>query len=368
MNLELTVPFGALARVNDQYISNIAGVLDSGKLVGGEYVEEFEEKFATYVGSDHCVSVASGMDALQLGIQALELPPRSKVCVVDIGGGYASLAVLSSGHIPVFCDINPLTSTLDFTKMKESNVKPAAIIVTHLYGQINYDEDFFMWAQEQEIFIIEDCAQASGAKLDGKMAGTFGILSCFSFYPTKNLGGIGDGGAICTSQPQVATKLKQLKNYGWGERYNIQINGGRNSRLDAINAAVLLEKLKILDNENSRRRTIFEIYREADSRQEFFPDFSRTEDFVAHLAVGRALDSIKFRDYFLNNGIETSRHYPYQDSAQPGLNQHSDHTDNPHAQNWCSQVVTLPIYPDLKEEQIQLVSSTLKSWLNKERA
>lgn len=364
--MKYEVPAGNLSQVSLRYLPQIEDVLASGSLVGGSFVEKFEAELQSYLKVDFSVSVASGMDALILGLQSLKLPENTRVAVVNNGGGYASLAVLSCGFIPVFCEINSDTYLIDVNQLSTlPNI--GAVIVTHLYGQLVDMNPIISWANKNNVKVIEDCAQAFGAKTNGKFAGTFGDVGCYSFYPTKNLGGIGDGGAVVSSSPQIASSVRNLKQYGWGSRYDISEKNGRNSRLDAINAAVLTAKLKEIDIENIRRREIYATYLSADSKKEIFHNRNLDESNVVHLAVGITGSPGKLIEFFANNGIEVGQHYPIPDSKQTGLNYMSDIKLTPKAELHCKSNVSFPIYPHMTDDQVRKVSKVIIEWLESER-
>lgn len=358
----LTVPFGDLAKSNIQYSSIVAEIFATGYFVGGKYVEDLESSLANYLDVDHVVSVASGTDALLLALLSLELPNNSSVWVVDNAGGYASIATLNAGLIPIFKDASSLDFQIDIENFNNSSELPSAVIVTHLYGIAANIEAIVSWAIDNGVKIVEDCAQAIGASVSGKKLGTFGDVSCFSFYPTKNLGGVGDGGAVATNNAKVADVIRKRKQYGWSSRYFSEVSGGINSRLDAINAGVLLAKLPMLDAANERRREIYAKYFATDLNSIFFPKINLDSSFVAHLAVGKSKDPKQFISYFAEHGVEVARHYPFQDSAQPGLNYKSPKVDNQGSSLLCQSVVSIPLYPELSDAQVLHVCNTLTNW------
>lgn len=360
--IKYSVPSGDLAGLNKAYASVVTRVLEVGSLVGGNLVSEFENHFAQYLGSRHVVSVASGMDALILSLTALNLPKNSKILVANNAGGYASLASISAGFEPVFCDIEPSGYLLDTSELYKWNGQVNAIIATHLYGKMLNMSLISKWAMENGVRVIEDCAQAVGSVENGKRAGTFGDVGCFSFYPTKNLGGIGDGGAVSTSNPEIAERLRMLANYGWGSRYNIEIAGGRNSRLDAINAAVLSSKLPQLDDKNIVRRKILKHYITEFRNIDFMIDKIVDESHVGHLASARVLNPEEFQEFCKNRGVQVTRHYPFQDSDQKGLLIGAVGINTPRAKLHCEEVVNLPIYPELTERQLSKVVETVLEW------
>ena len=359
---KFVVPAGNLAGQNSAYIRAISDQLESGSLIGGVAVTTFEKNLASYLDSNHVLSLASGMDALIIALTALNLPPMSRVLVADNAGGYSSLAVLSAGHRPIFCDVNPLDFNIDVNFVNDFPDEIKAVIVTHLYGRMANMNSIMAWAKLNNIKVIEDCAQSIGAMLDEKQAGTFGDIGTFSFYPTKNLGGIGDGGAICTDNDLYADRVKRIRQYGWKNRYNISEKFARNSRLDSINAAVLDEKLKTLDEANRRRREILSRYISAFPPGVFFQDRKLHLDNVAHLSVGVCENPIEMINFFDQEGVELTRHYPIPDSHQEGLNYLGVERSTPISHRLCNQVVSLPIYPWLTDYQVDLVCNVAEKW------
>lgn len=365
IQVHIDVPAGDLRGVNSKYSETVNRVLTEGSLVGGRYVENFEKSLRNYFEADHALTVASGMDALILGIQALSLPANSRIAVADNGGGYASLAVLSAGHIPVFCDTERVSFLIDLNSvMRLKDI--SAVVVTHLYGQVVKLDELMLWARTKEIKVVEDCAQAFGAVNANKKAGMFGDVGCFSFYPTKNLGGIGDGGAVITNSHEIAEKILRLRQYGWNSKYDVGIPSGRNSRLDAVNAAVLNEKILDIDQNNQIRRNIYSRYLQADPKSKLFLNRNLDESNVVHLAVGLSENSEQLINFFAEKGIEIGRHYPVADSKQAGLNFRSEIKPNPNAFYFCQNNVTFPMYPHLKSSQIEKVISVISEWVQNE--
>ena len=356
------VPAGNLAGVNGKYAQMVTQVLESGNLIGGKYVQTLESGLARYLNSKYVFTVASGMDALILSLTSLGLPEDSRVLVADNGGGYASLAVLSSKLKPVFCDVSEKDYLVNTETLGKFAGDAKAVIVTHLYGQMADMAAITTWAKGREMFIIEDCAQSFGAVQNGNHAGTIGDVGAFSFYPTKNLGGIGDGGAICTDNELIATQISALRQYGWQNKYNISIENARNSRMDAINAAVLVDKLSEIDLQNERRREILSRYLRAAEGIDFFPYKQINLDNVAHLAVGITKTPEKMIGFFADRSIELTRHYPVQDSQQAGLNGNGSILNTDTAKWLCGSVVSLPIYPWMSDEQVTHVCNSLVEW------
>ena len=356
------VPSGNLSLENSRYSSNILEVLESGELIGGRFVEKFEKELAVYLGVNYVISTASGTDSLILALLSLEIPSNSKIAVANNAGGYASLAALSAGMTPIFCDVSENSGLIDLQSLEKLECVPDVLIITHLYGQMLDMKEITNWTGKNEVILIEDCAQAMGAKFGDKYAGTFGEIGCFSFYPTKNLGGIGDGGAIVSNSGKFADRIRLLKQYGWKEKYNSEIDKGRNSRLDAINASVLSAKLKSLELQNITRRNILNAYIQAIPKENFLIDGELDEKHVAHLAVLRVNEPNTFIKFFANNSIQIARHYPFPDSTQKGLNFKSSRVDTPNTVILCKSVVSLPLFPELTNIQIELVANTLFQW------
>ena len=240
----------------------ILAVLKSGYYIGGPVVSEFEQQFAEYVGTSHVIGCNSGTDALYLAILALEIGPGDEVITPSFTFFATAEMVSQTGATPVFVDIDPLTFNLDPHKLEAAiTPKTKAIIPVHLFGQ-PVDMGMVMnIAEKHNLFVIEDCAQATGAKWQNKQVGSWGHLNAFSFFPTKNLGGCGDGGAVTTNDPILADKVRMLKEHGSRQRYFHEAIG-MNSRLDALQAAILQIKLRYLDEWNQQRRQAAQLYTE----------------------------------------------------------------------------------------------------------
>ncbi len=243
-----------------------------------------------------------------------------------------------------------------------TKAKPRAIIVTHLYGQVAEIELLAQLARDAGIPLVEDCAQAHGARLNGRMVGSFGALGCFSFYPTKNLGALGDGGAICTNDEALADRIRSLRQYGWRAKYDVALPGGRNSRLDEVQAAVLRLKLPYLDKWNNERRKIAERYNEAFTTLPNIILPPLRDDYVAHLYVIRLLERESLRQFLLERGIATDVHYPIPDHRQQAYLPANTASSLSVTEKSCSQVVSLPCFPGLSTGEIDTVISAVCDW------
>lgn len=367
------IPFNDLTRLPEPLRSQIREVVGelsvSGRYILGNHVEQFEEQLAQYLKVKFATGVATGTDALTLALTALKVESGDLVLTVSNAGAYTTIAAKSIGAEPVFVDVS--RSTLQMTlKDLEKTVEicqakklvPKALVVTHLYGQLNSEiGDIVKFARSKNISIIEDCAQALGAKSDAGMAGSFGDIATFSFYPTKNLGASGDGGALATNDIDLNERIRKLRQYGWGEKYRIEISGGRNSRLDEIQAAVLSLKLPFLDRWNQRRREIHARYtRAANENVVFFSD-AKDSTFVAHLSTIHPgqVPRQTAEQLFADLAIQTSRHFPVPDHKQNLDLRFRDLVPLPVTEWSSEECLSIPMFPELHEEEIVRIETAL---------
>jgi dTDP-4-amino-4,6-dideoxygalactose transaminase len=336
-------------------------MMANGQLVLGQSVESFEESFATFIGVKHCVGVASGTDAIEIALRALGCEGK-EVLLVANAAGYGTISCLAIGAIPVYCDVDPKTLLISVESISErvSN-KTAAVIVTHLFGtavDCASVDAAVMAKLGKSIPIIEDCAQAHGAKVGSSRAGAQGTIGCFSFYPTKNLGALGDGGAIVTNDAALAERVKHLRQYGWTTRYLQALPGGRNSRLDELQAGFLSVFLPSLDERNAKRRQIVKQYLEGGAT--FVHEaFVNSERNVAHLAVCVVKDRNRFVENMANENIATGVHYPFLDTEFP-TTQHLPSFSLPVTEAAKGRIVTLPCFPEMTTSEIETVCQAIK--------
>lgn len=350
-----TIPLFSAAAANSglDFSGAIKRVIERHWYVLGDEVAAFEREFSQYVGASECVSVANGTDALELALRGVGVGKGDRVVAVANAGFYGSTAIHAIGAIPIYVDVDLKTLTMSVSGLaKALEFGPKAIIVTHLYGQLADIEELVRVANGAGITVIEDCAQAHGATRNGKQAGNFGHVGCFSFYPTKNLGALGDGGAIVTNEPDLAARVRRLRQYGWSQKYIVEAAGGRNSRLDEIQAAVLREKLPHLAQWNIERRDIARRYNEAFASLPVQCPCSTDEDYVAHLYVLRVKDRNAFREFLKAHGIATDVHYPIPDHQQPA---YPWSVKLEVTESECSSVVSLPCYPGLGDAEVERV-------------
>jgi dTDP-4-amino-4,6-dideoxygalactose transaminase len=365
------VPLNDLGRQTHALRAPIGDAVDravaGGRYLFGPQVGAFEHEFAAYCGVPHCVSVANGTDALELALRALGCGPGSEVVTVANAGMYGSVAILLTGARPVFADIDPATMTMAPEALAGClGERTGAVIVTHLYGGLADIEALCTIARGRNIPLVEDCAQAHGAQRNGRRAGAFGDVGCFSFYPTKNLGALGDAGALVTVNDDLAATLRELRQYGWTSKYHATRPFGRNSRMDEIQAAVLRVKLPHLDQWNERRRAIVQRYRGAAPGLLALPNASG-RDHVAHLCVGRSPVRDRLRHHLERDGIATDIHYPVPDHQQAALREVLPRAYSlPATEQAAGEILTLPCFPELSEDDMAHVCASLERFVSLE--
>jgi dTDP-3-amino-2,3,6-trideoxy-4-keto-D-glucose/dTDP-3-amino-3,4,6-trideoxy-alpha-D-glucose/dTDP-2,6-dideoxy-D-kanosamine transaminase len=358
------IPLNDLSRQLDELgpalRTAVDDVLRGGRYLFGPRVAEFEAQFAAYCGVRHCVSVANGTDALELALRAFGCGPGSEVITVANAGMYSSAAIIAAGARPVLADIDSVTMTMAPESFARCiSVRTKAVIVTHLYGRLADIDAVLDDARTHGIAVIEDCAHAHGARRNGRMAGAWGDVGCYSFYPTKNLGALGDGGAIVTANDSLAESLRQLRQYGWTSKYHATRPQGRNSRLDELQAAVLLVKLKYVDRWNDRRRTIIERVREAAGDDIVLPDVGGM-DHAAHLCVARSPQREALRSHLGADGIATDIHYPVPDHRQLALTGiFPPNLSLPATEKAAEEIVTLPCFPHMTADEVAHICDSL---------
>jgi aminotransferase EvaB len=362
------IPFNDLSRgataLRDQIDGAIARVVSSGWFVMGPEHNGFESELADYVGVGHAVLTGNGTDALELALAALGVGPGDGVVTVANAGGYASIASRLLGAVPVFCDVDEITHQATAatvrTAIESATVRPAAVVVTHLYGAMADVEGIIEVARGFGIPVLEDCAQAIGARRHGRAAGSFADIATASFYPTKNLGALGDGGAVLTADAGLATSVRRMRQYGWEGKYRITHPHGRNSRLDEMQAAILRVKLPLLDAWNERRRDIHRRY-EAGAEQSSARPVSRAvnESFIGHLAVFVSPDRDAARETLTAAGVRTDVHYPTPDHRQPLFAADGQTASLPVTERAAEGILSLPLFPELRDDEVDRIVDAL---------
>jgi aminotransferase EvaB len=343
-------------------VESVARVTARHRYVLGTEVERFEDEFAAYCGVSECVTAANGTDALEIALRCLGIGRGSRVALVANAGFYASAAVLAVGGVPVYVDVDEESLTMSVDGVRQAlTTKVDAVVVTHLYGRLAAVEELAAACEGAGVPLIEDCAQAHGASRGGRRAGSFGTIGCFSFYPTKNLPAIGDAGALTTNDSGIARTARSLRQYGWSDKYTVQLAGGRNSRMDEIQAAVLNDRLPLLEGWNRERQEIARRYETALSGASIRLPMSDGPDYVAHLVVARVADRGALRRYLSDRHISSDVHYPVADDLQPALEQSHDAmpTDLAVTVEACRTVVTLPCFPGMADEQVGRVTDAV---------
>ena len=361
----IPVPINDLSRWNSGEVEEIANVVQqicaAGHFMLGPYTAKLEASLAGLVHQPHVVCVANGTDALTLAMQGVGVKRGSVVVTVANAGGYTTTAALRLGAVMILVDIDPANGQMAVESLANAlttHPRIDAIVVTHLYGLMAPIAELAELCRERNIPLIEDCAQAIGAEVDGRPAGSWGDASTFSFYPTKNLGCLGDGGAVALNNETIARRVRQLAQYGWGGRYSVELSGGFNSRIDEIQAAILLLRLRDLSDGNIRRRQIVSRYSAAltGTRRMLWQD---DPSFVGHLAimVTKTRDSDKriLDDAQIGTGV----HYPITDHSQVAWKLVFDGQTSPGADVLASQILTLPCFPKMTEVEVDAVCTAL---------
>jgi dTDP-4-amino-4,6-dideoxygalactose transaminase len=336
-------------------------VLASGHFILGPEVEAFEEEFAAYCGTAHCVATGSGTDSLELVLTASGVGAGSEVVTVSHTAVPTAFAVEQSGATPVFVDIERDTHTIDPGRAAEA-VGPAtrALLPVHLYGQCADMDPLRELADRHGLLLVEDACQAHGATYRGRRAGSIGHAGCFSFYPTKNLGAYGDGGAVVTDDGELAARLRQLRTHGLTEGY-VHHGPAGNSRLDEVQAAILRVKLPHLDAWNAARRRLAGIYAERLQGVPIaLPTASDRGEHVFHLYVIRTPQRDRLLRHLRSNGVDAAIHYPVPAHRQPPYAGRP--VSLPLTEAYADELLSLPMYPELGEDQVARVAALVREF------
>ena len=371
-------PKAGYLNLKDEIGVAIRNVLSSGRYILGQEVESFEQEFASYIGTSFGIGVASGTDAIEIALRSLDIGHRDLAFTVSHTAVATIAAIERCGATPVLVDIEDSTFTMDPSHLEHTiksiknntlstEGRPKVIIPVHLYGHPVDMAAIMDIAKKYDLYVIEDCAQAHGAEISGRKVGSFGQMGAFSFYPTKNLGAIGDGGIVVTSDGELQRKLLSLRQYGWKERYVSSIPG-INSRLDEIQAAILRVKLRYLEESNKRRIHVAKTYGHF-LENTFFQlprGVGEKNRHVYHQYVIRAENRDEVRAYLQENGVGSAIHYPVPIHLQPAYHGHiSISLDGLlHTEKTCREILSLPMYPELRDEQIHRICNILSLYNN----
>lgn len=353
-----------VATHRDEYLAIIARVIDSGIFASGHEVQTFEQAFAEYLGVKHAVGVANGTLALYAAYLALDIGPGDEVIVPANTFIATAEAVMMTGATPTFVDIDLQTKLLNISDLdRVVTEKTKAVAVVHLFGLVADVDAIKAWAEPKGIAIMEDAAQAHGAKLpDGRMAGTMGNVGCFSFYPTKNLGAMGEGGAVVTNDDAIAEVIRSIRVHGAGSHGNDHVRFGMNLRMDAIQGGILNARLVRLNNSIVRRREIAERYREAftDIPLDLPPQAS--DQHVYHLYVVATNKRDELKAHLAEREIGSAVHYPIAVPDQPVFADRGVFGSCPVATREAGRILSLPFFLEITNEEIEEVIQGVRSF------
>ena len=361
----LADPKAENARLREALLTAVTGVLDGGSYILGAEVSAFESEMAATLGVAGTVGVASGTDALVLALLALNVGDGDEVILPSHTAGPTCAAVAMVGAVPVLVDVDPATSVVTADLVRAAiTPRTKAVIAVHLYGYPADLKALHAVTKAAGIALIEDCAQSQGARIDGVPAGSVGELSCFSFYPTKNLGALGDGGAVAVRDQTLLARVKALRTYGWSKPQFAELARGRCSRLDEIQAAMLRIKLRILDETNARRRAVADRYRlRLAGLPLTLPPTRKGVDHAYHLFVVRTPRRAALADFLRARGIGTGLHYPYAVHQQPAF-QAVAQVPFPltETERLVPEILSLPLFPDMALEDADRVADAVREF------
>ncbi len=343
----------------------VSSVIRSGWYVLGPAVKRFEDAFANFCAVSHCVGVGNGMDAIEIILRCRKIGHGDEVITTPMTAFATVLAILRVGAKPVFADIEPTNGLLSLEEVRcRISNRTKAVVLVHLYGQMSRMNEWKELCDSRGIDLIEDCAQAHGASFAGIKAGGWGIAGAYSFYPTKNLGCVGDGGAIVTNNKQLSNMAAAIRNYGQAGRYE-HVTAGLNSRLDEIQAAILLQRLEYLESFNHARKSIANQYISAFENSpgvgfKALDSGGDPSNHVRHLFVGKVKDPDEFVRKMAESSIEVLRHYPICCHKQQALSEAGFLIDKlPVAESFADRVVSLPCHPNLNHDDVTRVAQTV---------
>ncbi|MFZ2633422.1 MAG: DegT/DnrJ/EryC1/StrS family aminotransferase [Desulfosalsimonadaceae bacterium] len=358
-----TIPFFDLQAVSSSVRvvlgQSVERVLNGSQIILGPEVERFERELAGYVGLNHAVGVANGTDAITLALWATGIKAGDKVITTSLSAPATAVAIIRAGAIPCFVDVDERYLTIDPAGVEIAAAQGAkAIVPVHLYGNPCDMASLMQIAEKYDLTVVEDCAQSFGTKIHGFHCGHFSKAAAFSFYPTKNLGAYGDGGAVLTDDPVVAENLKMMRFYGQNQSGECVFQG-INSRLDEMQAALLSERLKVIEGHNNQRIRIMRRY---DAALSFLNPVPERNGRMPHLYVVRPHNRDEFRKFLLDNHIQTGVHYPLALNAHAYLRKNSISGECPIAEKACRWVVSLPCFPGMDDQAVEKVIDVCQKW------
>lgn len=361
-------PSAQFISYQEEIESAVLRVMRGNSYILGSEVATLESEFAQYIGVRSAIGVANGTDALEIAMRALDIGPGDEVITVTHTAVATVAAIESVGATAVLVDVDPVYYTLNPKQLNDVlTPRTKAIIAVHLYGQSADLDAISRFCAKYNLFLIEDVSQAHGAKWKGRQLGSVGDISCFSCYPTKNLGAIGDAGLVATNNEELGNKVRMLREYGWKRRY-ISDFAGRNSRLDELQAAVLRIKLRYLDADNKKRKKIANFYLDGfkSTNNLVLPSIREGSEHVFHLFVVKTSQRNELKDFLEKQGIQVGIHYPIPIHLQPAYENRIRIADNLEvSEALAHEVISLPIYPELPLSDIQFVVDSVNSFLSK---
>lgn len=353
-------------QIKDEVDPAVLAVMNRGDFILGGAVADFERAFADYCGVKYCVGVDSGYSALELIVRAYDIGPGDEVITAANTFIATTLAISNAGATPVLVDCDPVTYNIDATKI-EAAITPRtkAIMPVHLYGQMADMDAILAIARKHGLHVFEDAAQASGARYKGRRAGSLGDAAGFSFYPGKNLGAYGDGGAVTTNDPEIAEKIRLLRNIGQKVKYYHEVKGF-NNRLDTMQAAVLGVKLPHLDAWNASRRRAAATYAARLAGLPLItPETAGYAEHIFHLYVVRVANREALMDFLKARGVATGLHYPIPIHLQPAYAELGyKRGDFPITEAYAETIVSLPIFPELDDDMVAYVADAIRDYLD----
>ena len=372
MNQNSPIPLVDLAtqsrNIRDEVLRRMSDVIDAGRYILGQEVAEFEEIFAKYCQVPHAIGVANGTDALHLALRALDIGPGDQVITVGNSFAATAFAVAYTGAETVFVDIDPVTYNIDPLLIEQAiTPKTKAIIPVHLYGQPAPMPEIMEIARRHNLYVVEDCAQSHGAEIDGQRCGSFGDFGCFSFYPGKNLGAFGDGGAVVTKNAGLAERVQLLRNYGQRVKNRHDLLG-YNCRLDTLQACVLLTKMQYIEQWTEERRQVAKWYAEELSDSDVvLPQECAGYRHVYHLYVVRHPERDLLLKHLSDRGIFGGIHYPNPlFRAAPFLGAVTFPFELPICSQFANEILSLPMYPEMTREHVARVAEGIRSFASVE--
>jgi dTDP-3-amino-2,3,6-trideoxy-4-keto-D-glucose/dTDP-3-amino-3,4,6-trideoxy-alpha-D-glucose/dTDP-2,6-dideoxy-D-kanosamine transaminase len=348
-----------------KYVDFFKQVLNSGILINGKFTKKFENNFKNYLKAKYCIACGNGTDALEIAFKSLRLSKTDTVYIAANSGMYSAISLRQLGINPHYYDLSDETYSPTIQIIKSLTKKPKAIVITHLYGKINLDIiKISQYCKKNKIFLIEDCAQAVGTSIKNQKVGTFGDVATFSFFPTKNLSGIGDGGAVVFKSKKNYELAKKLREYGWGRKYEVTVNNGQNSRIDEVNSAIINFNLHFLKKDNLSRYQIAKTYTSLIKNEKIYApkilplNFCNYHLFVIFVRKKRN----KLIKFLKKNKIFTQIHYPIPDHKQKINLLKYKNLKLPITEKLSKQILTLPCYPELSISEVIRISKIINSW------